>query len=174
MASRRKHRTKNRRRQTRKNRPHREITAGFILINKQYTKVLLIQNLDGSYGLPKGHAEPRDRNLLETAKRETKEEVGVRVNDAQVRNFRRKLEARFYRKQHYSRDRPSGWISKEIHLFLAVVPETVRVKVQPEEILSHEWVPIADVRSRLKINCNSSKKVRDVVSAISAAKRSLS
>ncbi len=39
---------------------------------------LLVQNLNGIYGYPKGHMEPGEREL-ETARREIREEVGLEV-----------------------------------------------------------------------------------------------
>ena len=48
-------------------------SAGVILINMN-SKVLIVQYPEGHWGFPKGYKETEDKSLVDTAKRELKEE----------------------------------------------------------------------------------------------------
>ena len=52
-----------------------ETSCGVVLIN--FGTVLLLQYPQGHWDLPKGHVEDEDKNRIETAKRELKEETGI-------------------------------------------------------------------------------------------------
>lgn len=146
-----------RRRRTRKRgsrRPFVEHTAGFVLVNETLDKVLMITTPDGYYGFPKGHVERTDRgDLLATAIRETAEETGVNVKPGQVvEGFRHLAVMNFVRKKSYGRDRPAGPIRKDIHLFMAVIPEGTRVKLQEKEVGSYAWLPLEGIEETLEEN----------------------
>jgi len=131
-----------------------EKTAGFILVNTMRTKVVMVKTPDGCYGFPKGHTEPSDRgDILKTAKRETAEEIGVKVQDKQiVKGFKDHREFKFVRSQSFGPDRPAGPICKHIDLFLAVIPESTRFRIQKEELRSCGWVPLANANALLERN----------------------
>jgi len=52
-----------------------ETSCGVVLIN--FGTILLLQYPQGHWDLPKGHVEAEDKNRIETAKRELKEETGI-------------------------------------------------------------------------------------------------
>ena len=131
-----------------------ENTAGIVLVNENYDKVLMITTPDGYLGFPKGHIEPRDRgNLLTTAIRETYEETGIKVKKSQiVKGFRKVVSIKLNRKKSQGHDRPSGRIRKDIYLYLAIIPETTRVKIQKEEVGSYAWVSLKGIERTLRMN----------------------
>ncbi len=57
-----------------------EKSCGAVVFTRIHGRIryLLIQNLNGIYGYPKGHMEPGETEL-ETARREIREEVGLEV-----------------------------------------------------------------------------------------------
>ena len=62
-----------------------EKTAGMILINKKLDKILLIRSKGGFWGFPKGHREKKeDKNSLDNAIREVKEETNIKVKKDQI------------------------------------------------------------------------------------------
>ena len=61
-----------------------EKTAGMILINKKLDKILLIRSKGGFWGFPKGHREKEDKNSLDNAIREVKEETNIKVKKDQI------------------------------------------------------------------------------------------
>jgi 8-oxo-dGTP pyrophosphatase MutT (NUDIX family) len=63
-----------------------EISAGGIVLTRisGETYVALLQREDGSWVLPKGHQERRDKSLHETAIREVSEELGLDRSSIQV------------------------------------------------------------------------------------------
>ena len=54
-------------------------SAGVILINMN-SKVLIVQYPEGHWGFPKGYKETEDKSLVDTAKRELKEETGLTID----------------------------------------------------------------------------------------------
>ena len=55
-------------------------SAGFLIYNEDYTKVLLVRStISNKFGPPKGHAKASDVNSFETACREVKEEIGITI-----------------------------------------------------------------------------------------------
>ena len=54
-------------------------SAGVILINMN-SKVLIVQYPEGHWGFPKGYKETEDKSLVDTAKRELKEEIDISPN----------------------------------------------------------------------------------------------
>ena len=118
-----------------------EKTAGFVLVNDKFTKVVMIKGHDGCYGFPKGHTEPLDNgDILRTAKRETFEEIGVRVRDNQIMDgFKDHSELKFIRSKSTSGNKARR-ICKHIDMFLAVIPESTRFRIQKEELSSCEWI----------------------------------
>ena len=71
----------------------------FTIINNEI-KYLLIRNLHGIYGFPKGHIE-KDETEKETALREVKEEVGINIT--LIDNFRITDEYRVPQKQNVTK-----------------------------------------------------------------------
>ena len=55
----------------------KEFSAGGIILKKnKYFFILLVKNIDDTYGFPKGHVEMGE-TLVDTVRREIKEEVGL-------------------------------------------------------------------------------------------------
>lgn len=98
---------------------------------------LLLQstNEGNFWGFPKGHVEG-DESLVETAKREIREETQLDLV----------IDDSFSVKTEY--DLPNG-NHKEMTLFLAQVPDVEGVTLQAEEILNSAWLPYAESRERL-------------------------
>lgn len=130
-----------------------EKTAGFIVLNETYDKVLLLLSPTGYYDFPKGHTEPSDRgNLLTTAKREMLEETGIRVQEKQLFHFHHIANFKFFRKHSHIKGRPSGNIRKEIHLYLCAIPESTHLKLQKNEISGYAWLPLKTIESHVYKN----------------------
>lgn len=159
-----------------------EKTAGFVLVNDKYTKVVMIKGHDGCYGFPKGHTEPLDNgDILRTAKRETFEEIGVKVRDDQiVDGFKDHSELKFIRGKSTSVHK-AGRICKHIDMFLAVIPESTRFKIQKEELGSCEWVLLRNSDRLLENNLKKCgglnphmikrKRKRMLIKTLSAVKK---
>lgn len=114
--------------------------AGIVLFFRREGAIrfLLLRNaLHGTWGVPKGHAEPGEEPL-ETARRETEEETGVtsfRLSDG----FREEIA--------YDVRPPEGHARKVVTYFLAEV-------ATPEVTRSHEhddaeWLPLAEALERV-------------------------
>lgn len=89
----------------------------------------------GHVGLPGGRAEPPDRDLAETARRETLEETGIRLADTDLLGRLSDLHPRSPRL-------PS----------VAITPYVARHRGDPtvrpsREVQSHLWVPVRELRS---------------------------
>lgn len=98
---------------------------------------------EGFHGFAKGHTEKKDKDLLATAKRETKEELNLKINKSMIYDeFKHVIYQYIHRKKSKRADMPLGWVRKEIHLFLCVVPEDVKISIQESEVKRYQWVPI--------------------------------
>lgn len=106
-----------------------EKSCGTIIFNDN--KVLVVKQLSGFYGFPKGHIAC-DETEEETAIRETKEEVGL---DVVVDND---LRFSISYLVHES-------ILKEVVYFIAHPKKDVSIIIQEDEIDSAMWVNIDDV-----------------------------
>lgn len=106
-----------------------EKSCGCIVFNGD--KVLVIKQLSGIYGFPKGHVEEGETEVM-TALRETKEEVGIDVRVDS--NFRFTM---FY----LVKDN----ILKEVVYFISFLEGSSCVSIQEDEIDSYMWVSIDDV-----------------------------
>ena len=104
-----------------------EKSCGCIIIDNNH-KVLLINQKNGNFwGFPKGHIEPNESEI-ETAKRETKEEVGIEVEILKDKRY----------ETHYLK---RGEIDKTTIYFLAI-PKTNKIIIQESEINDAKWVKI--------------------------------
>ena len=138
-----------------------EITAGFIVLNESFTKTLMLESKEGFYGFPKGHVEEKDNgDLLKTAKRETKEELNIKVTKKMImEDFKHLIFQYINRKKSKRKDMPLGWCKKEIHLFLCIVPDDIEVTVQESEVSNFKWIKINQIenvlfKSEMKIKKN--------------------
>ena len=117
-----------------------EKSCGAVIFNDD--KVLVIQQVKGHWGFPKGHVEPGETEI-ETAKREIKEETNL---DVQINEKYRYVE-------HYS---PEEGIEKDVVFFVA---ERIggEIKVQEEEVKQTEWLLPEDALER--VTYDSSKRI---------------
>jgi 8-oxo-dGTP pyrophosphatase MutT (NUDIX family) len=61
--------------------------AGFVLLSSDLSSLLLVRDArTGKWGFPKGHREAHDKNELETAVRECREEIGLTPDDYTIRS----------------------------------------------------------------------------------------
>ena len=104
-----------------------EKACGCVVIKND--KVLLIRQLSGSWGFPKGHVE-HDETEVETAIREVKEETNIDVVVDETKRYT----------MHYVTD--TG-IYKEVVIFLAK-PLTSILKTQESEIIDAGWMSYSD------------------------------
>ena len=89
------------------------------------------------WNFPKGHQDPGETDL-ETALRETKEEVGLDVEITDNHPIT----------MTYLIDK--GTTEKIVHLFLArLVDQNAQITLQEEEVEEARWVPFAEVESLL-------------------------
>ena len=116
----------------------REKSCGCIIVDKD--KVLLIGAKDDEgemfWSFPKGHQESGETDM-ETAIRETKEEIGL---DVEIINPEPIVTG------HYVN---SGTVWKEIRLFIAK-PVSEDIALQEEEVELIEWVSFEEASRRLK------------------------
>lgn len=110
----------------------KEKSCGTICINNG--KVLIIKQMQGFYGFPKGHVEIGETEV-ETAIRETKEETNIDVVvDEDLR----------FSLSYIVNDN----IDKEVVYFIAK-PLNSTITIQESELLDAKWVNIEDVESIL-------------------------
>ena len=105
-------------------------------------KVLVIQQVSGHWGFPKGHVEDGETEI-ETAVREIKEETNL---DVEIDENHRYVE-------HYS---PKEGVEKDVVFFVAKKVGG-DVKVQEEEVRCTEWLLPEDAMERLTYD--SSKRI---------------
>ena len=105
-------------------------------------KVLVIQQVKGHWGFPKGHVEDGETEV-ETALREIKEETNL---DVEINENYRYIE-------RYS---PKEDVEKDVVFFVAnkICGE---IKVQEEEVVATEWLSPRDAVE--KVTYQTSKKV---------------
>ncbi|WP_320046080.1 NUDIX domain-containing protein [uncultured Ilyobacter sp.] len=100
--------------------------GGIIVFSEEgQEKFLVIKQLSGYYGFPKGHMEGNETEE-ETALREVYEEVGLKVNI--IEGFRETLDYRINKN-----------IMKEAVFFLMISDEK-NVTLDKNEVLEYEWL----------------------------------
>lgn len=109
-----------------------EKSCGAIIINDD--KVLVLQQVAGHWGFPKGHVEEGETEV-ETAKREIKEETNLDVE----------INEEYRYSETYS---PAEGIEKEVIYFIA---KRVGgdIKEQKEEVKRIEWLTYGEAIERL-------------------------
>lgn len=113
-------------------------------------KVLVIQQVAGHWGFPKGHVEDGETEI-ETAVREIKEETNL---DVEIDENHRYVE-------HYS---PEEGVEKDVVFFVAKKVGG-DVKVQEEEVREIEWLLPMDAMERLTYDSSKSilsKVIKDM------------
>ncbi len=115
-----------------------EISCGAVVFTRRQGKIqyLLIKNLGGSYGFPKGHMEAGESESM-TAEREIWEEVGLRVTF--MSGFRTESEYML----------PGKQIRKQVVYFLAEY-ENQSYRLQEAEIADGCLVSYAQAQKLLK------------------------
>ena len=113
-------------------------------------KILVIQQVKGHWGFPKGHVEEGETEV-QTAIREIKEETNL---DVEIDETHRYVE-------HYS---PEEGIEKDVVFFIAKKIGG-EVKVQEEEVKDTEWLLPNDAMERLTFDTSRnilSKVMKDL------------
>lgn len=126
-----------------------EKSCGCVIINDD--KVLLVKQVDGHWGFPKGHVEENETEE-ETAIREVYEETNLQVE----------IFSDFYKKVTYS---PRENVMKDVIFFLAK-PKSIDTKPQEAEISKVEWVSFDEALNILTYEDtkNILKEVLDFIS----------
>lgn len=128
-----------------------EVTAGAVVYRKNngVIEYLLLQsqNKGNFWGFPKGHVEGNE-SLLETAKREIKEETQLILP----------IDTSF--KVYTEYDLPNG-NRKEMTLFTAELDQSEDIQLQAEEIKNSGWFKYDDAREQLTYD--NLKKLLDQV-----------
>lgn len=126
-----------------------EKSCGCVIINDD--KVLLVKQVDGHWGFPKGHVEENETEE-ETAIREVYEETNLQVE----------IFSDFYKKVTYS---PRENVMKDVIFFLAR-PKSIDTKPQEAEISKVEWVSFDEALNILTYEDtkNILKEVLDFIS----------
>jgi len=109
-------------------------------------KVLVIQQVKGHWGFPKGHVEDGETEV-ETAIREIKEETNL---DVEINENYRYIE-------RYS---PEEGVEKDVVFFVAKKIGG-EIKVQEEEVKATEWLSPSEAAK--KLTYDSSRKILDDV-----------
>jgi 8-oxo-dGTP pyrophosphatase MutT (NUDIX family) len=142
-------------------------TAGIILFNRTFDKVLLVCNAGGYiWGFPKGTTKINE-TLEETAVRELFEETNVKISDKNlVKSVKYKTELNIdekirekYRKKWTER-RPNekfrfeniGMHIIETTLFIGCIDENITVKSQTGEISKIKWIELKNVQQLIGYN----------------------
>lgn len=99
---------------------------------------LLVQQRQGQWGFPKGHAEPGE-TAIATARREFEEETGITAYTM--------LDAPSFSEQYVV---IKHWklISKTVVYFPALIQNPI-VRHDPKEIRAYDWLPYSAARKRL-------------------------
>lgn len=105
----------------------KEKSCGAIVIDEN--RVLIIQQIQGDFGFPKGHVE-KNETEIETAIREVKEETNI---DIEV------IEKYRYSINYISSENTI----KEVVFFIAK-PKSNNVVIDPNELIQAHFVPIKD------------------------------
>lgn len=113
-----------------------EKSCGTIIFNDN--KVLVVKQLSGFYGFPKGHIDG-DETEVETAIRETKEEVGIDV----IVDSNLRFSMSFLVRES---------ILKEVVYFVAYPKSNDSISIQEDEIASAMWINIDEVYDVLTFN----------------------
>lgn len=102
---------------------------------------LLSQHVDGHWAFPKGHMEAGDKDVVETALRELREEVGIAEVD---------LVDNVSFVERYSFERDSQLYNKTVEYFLGEVkgPEP-QLQLQAREVQAVKWLPGEQVLDQL-------------------------
>lgn len=104
-----------------------EKACGCIIIKDE--KILLIRQMSGAWGFPKGHVE-HDETEVETAIREVKEETNIDVEIDETKRY----------EMHYMTDKG---LYKEVVIFMAK-PISNDLKIQENEIIEAAWMSYSD------------------------------
>ena len=126
-----------------------EKTAGLFVIDKNTKKVIIIKSTGGNYGFPKGHREKGDKSILDTAIRETKEEVGIKVKKSDIlKNKKFTTDFYFFRKKtNNPKERPLGWIKKNLTMYIALIDSKKhKIKIQEEELSSAKFIKFEKIQ----------------------------
>jgi 8-oxo-dGTP pyrophosphatase MutT (NUDIX family) len=126
--------------------PHRAAVAMVLAPHPDGPKVLMIRRAEhpedpwsGHMAFPGGRSEPEDLSLVQTAIRETLEEVGVDLTShGELITPMNELPA-------YSSGRPVGMVVSPFLFSLDRVRET---KIDPEEVAAALWLPLASFRDK--------------------------
>lgn len=92
-------------------------------------KYLLVKQHQGHWGFPKGHIE-KGEEKLDTAKRELKEETGIRTVNL--------IAGKILLKDEYSFNNGNGRIIKRVGYYVGETKQK-KVKIDGKEILNFKW-----------------------------------
>lgn len=96
--------------------------------HKEPKEILILQNPEGYWGLPKGHAE-KGESMIEAASRELLEEAGIKP--------RVELEPVFEAIRIY--DKKGIKVQKTNHFFLSFIDTDLEIVIQKSEIKDFKW-----------------------------------
>lgn len=129
-----------------------ENSAGLYVVDKNTKKVIIIKAKNGNLGFPKGHREKQDKSILDTAIRETKEEIGIKVKKSEI--LKKKFITSFYffrKKTKNPKKRPLGWVRKDIIMFIAIIDyKEHKIKIQEEEISSAKFIKFEQIQQLIE------------------------
>ncbi len=104
----------------------KEVSAGAVLFNED-GETMIEEMALGHVSLPKGHIEKSDKDKVDTAKREIKEELGLEAE----------IDDSFVSRVRYS---PKDGIYKDVYFYLGRASKKQEIKVQKEEVRKASWV----------------------------------
>ena len=130
-----------------------EKAAGLYIIDKNTKKVVIIKSSGGNYGFPKGHVEKGDKTSIDTAIRETKEEIGIKVKKSEIIKSKKFItDFYFFRKKTKNpKERPLGWVRKNVIMYIALIDsKEQKIKIQEEELSSAKFVNFEQVQQLIE------------------------
>ena len=128
--------------------------AGFIIFDENLKHILFVKGFLG-WGLPKGYYEDCDNNFFETALREVKEEIGLKINISKVYDLNSKYTMLAFNKKEKKCNwgiKPKGFIKKNIIFYSTKIKFKTKFNLQKNEINDICWVPIDKVSEYIYSN----------------------
>jgi 8-oxo-dGTP pyrophosphatase MutT (NUDIX family) len=149
--------------------------AGFIIFDHLLKNILLVKGFLG-WGLPKGYYEECDKTYFETAIREIKEELGIDIEDSNVFDISSSYSLLSYNKETKIYDwgiKPKGFIKRNIIFYAAKINSNTKFKLQKDEIIQVEWIPLNNISYIINTNNYSKYEKKKLINSINSIKKNI-
>ncbi|ASK26418.1 dihydroneopterin triphosphate diphosphatase [Neisseria chenwenguii] len=116
--------------------------SALVVLHDGAGNILLIERTapQGFWQSVTGSLEPGE-TIAETARREVREETGIKLSDGQLLDWH---ESTVYEIYHHWRHRyPAGVFENREHIFSARIGRDTPIRLRPEEHVRYGWFPAA-------------------------------